>query len=93
MIKLKTVKYKNITLQPKTDFFPIKTFSKNGLLIATNKEINLYVYAKTMSQLKIEIQEQIAIMWLEFVLNPKEDLLTEDSLLLKNSLLESFTNA
>ena len=57
------------------------------LLIGENEEINLYVFAYTLEDLKKEINQQIAMMWDEYV-RPEPENFASDALRLRGRLME-----
>ena len=66
-----------------------KTLTDEGeyLLIGENEEINLYVFAYTLEDLKKEINQQIAMMWDEYV-RPEPENFASDALRLRGRLME-----
>ena len=66
-----------------------KTFADEGdyLLVGENEEINLYVFAYTLEDLKKEINQQIAMMWDEYVKPDPKDF-ANDALRLRGRLME-----
>ena len=65
------------------------TFTDEGdyLLIGENEGINLYVFAYTLEDLKKEINQQIAMIWDEYVRPDPEDF-ASDALRLRGRLME-----
>ena len=63
------------------------TDESDYLLIGENEEINLYVFAYTLEDLKEEINQQIAMMWDEYVRPDPEDF-ANDALRLRGRLME-----
>ena len=59
----------------------------NYLLVGENEEINLYVFADTLENLKKEINQHIAMMWEEYVRPDPEDFVS-DALRLRGRLME-----
>ena len=57
------------------------------LLVGENEEINLYVFAYTLEDLKKEINQQIAMMWDEYV-SPDPENFANDALRLRGRLME-----
>ena len=57
------------------------------MLVGENEEINLYVFAYTLEDLKKEINQQIAMMWDEYVRPDPEDF-ANDVLKLRGRLME-----
>ena len=66
-----------------------KRFADEGdyLLVGENEEINLYVFAYTLEDLKKEINQQIAMMWDEYV-RPDPENFANDALRLRGRLME-----
>ena len=66
-----------------------ETFTEEGdyLLVGENEKINLYVFAYTLKNLKKEINQQIAMMWDEYVKPDPEDF-ANDALRLRGRLIE-----
>ena len=64
-------------------------FTEEGdyLLVGENEEINLYVFAYTLEDLKKEINQQIAMMWDEYAIPDPEDF-ASDALRLRGRLME-----
>ena len=64
-------------------------FTEEGdyLLVGENEEINLYVFAYTLEDLKKEINQQIAMMWDEYV-KPDPENFANDALRLRVRLME-----
>ena len=66
-----------------------EAFTDEGdyLLIGENEGINLYVFAYTLEDLKKEINQQIAMMWDEYV-RPEPENFASDALRLRGRLME-----
>ena len=64
-------------------------FTEEGdyLLVGENEKINLYVFAYTLKNLKKEINQQIAMMWDEYV-KPDPENFANDALRLRVRLME-----
>lgn len=57
------------------------------LLAGENQEINLYVFANTLKDLKEEINYKVAMMWGDYV-SPDPDDFANDALRLRGRLME-----
>ena len=88
---LREVSYQNTRLRLKNllRLTPIMDEESSQLFIVEDVNINLYVFAYTREDLIHEINEQIVIMWYEYVKDNIEKL-AEDALELREVLLETF---
>ena len=90
-ITINQVRAQNTKLKFKTplEVSIAKTFADEGdyLLVGENEEINLYVFAYTLEDLKKEINQQIAMMWDEYAIPDPEDF-ASDALRLRGRLME-----
>ncbi|WP_066122559.1 hypothetical protein [Geminocystis sp. NIES-3709] len=88
---LREVNYQNTKLRLKNPLklTPIMDEESSQLFVVEDANINLYVFAYTREDLIHEINEQIVIMWDEYV---KDDIekLAEDAFELRQVLLETF---
>ncbi len=90
-ILLKEVSYQNTKLRLKNPLMltPYMDEESSQLFIVEDVNINLYVFAYTREDLIHEINEQIVIMWNEYIKDNIEKL-AEDALELRQVLLETF---
>lgn len=90
-IFLKEVTYQNTKLKAKNPLIltPVMDEESSQLFIVEFNEINLYVYNYTRDDLIHEINEQIIIMWDEYV-KVDQDKLAGDAMKLRRILLEMF---
>lgn len=90
-ISFREISYQNTTLRftSPLKLTPIMDEESSQLFIVEDVNINLYVFAYTREDLIHEINEQIIIMWDEYV-KANSDELAEDALRLREILLQTF---
>lgn len=88
-ITIKEVHVQNTKLKFKNPLRVSITEDSTGeyLLVGENDEINLCVFADTLEGLKKEIDEQVAMIWDEYVKPDPEDF-ANDALRLRDRLME-----